>query len=111
MEKSGEGGVDGTGAGTGADAADNTTMTTKELCSESNNNNLIILGTKTRAPADFADGDGLSDLGAVSVATAIKERGHPSLMETILAQKMAQEGRLHRRVEKRCKSAETTLIS
>jgi len=83
------GGVDGAGAG--AAAADNTTMTTaRELCSESNNNNLIVLGTKTRSQADFADGDGPPELGSVSVAAANKERGHQSLMETLLAQKMAQ---------------------
>ena len=107
MERSGGGGVDGTD--TGAGPADNTTMTTTtELCPESNNNNLIVLGTKVRSTAGFADGTGPRELGAVP---ANRERGHQSLMETILAQKMAQEGREHQRVKWRCASAGTTWFS
>ena len=82
------------GAGTGP-AADNTTMrTTRELCPESNNNNLIALGTKTVSPTGFGDGkrEGPPDLGTFSEAAANRERGQ-SLMETILAQKMEQEGK------------------
>ena len=108
MERSG-GGVDGTDSGAGP--ADNTTMTTTELCPESNNNNLIVLGTKVRSSAGFADGTGPRELGAVPVAAANRERGHQSLMEAILAQKMAKEGREHRRVKWRCASAGTTWFS
>ena len=98
MERIGGGCAEGTD--TGADAADNTTMTTtRELCSESNNNNLVVLGPKARSKGGgHVDGDVPPKLGAASQATTNKERGHPSLMETILAQKMAQEGRQHRRV-------------
>ena len=56
------------------------------------------------------DGDVPPNFGAASQATTNKERGHQSLMETILAQKMAQEGRQHRRVRLRGFAVKTTLL-
>ena len=112
MERTGGGGcAEGTDTGA-ADAADNTTMTTtRELCSESNNNNLVLLGPKARSKGGgYVDGDVPPKLGAASQATTNKERGHQSLMETILAQKMAQEGRQHRRVRLSGFAGTTTLL-
>ena len=100
MERSGGDGVDGTGA-----ADDNATTTAKKvLCAEANNNNvLVVSGTAAaRSLTALAEEEGEdcppAGLGNDPAAAAVnKERQHQSLMEAILAQKMAQEGRRHRR--------------